>query len=381
MVSFQLDAELEDFRHTVRNLAETEFAEKAAYWDEHETFPTPNRDKLAELGYLGMFVPEEYGGSGAPIIQGAVFLEEMARVCFNTSLVCQLYLNGPARAINQLGTDEQKKRLLPGVAQGKTFIAISISEPEAGSAVTDLRTTAVEDGDGWLLNGAKCFCTGGHVADYLMVFARCAGSKGAKGIGAFLVNMKNKGATVGHISKKMGGRGLPEADITLDNYHVPPEDVLLVGDPGSSKSFGLLMSSFGPERVGNASMCIGLAQGAFDAAKEYSEIRHQFGRPIKEFQGLQWKIADMATQIHAGRLMVYRAATNEAANGFPDPMMRQWRNCLPTKWRRKSPMRRCKSMVTTVTPVNIRWNAWCAMRAVSLWEAAQLRSCATPSPH
>lgn len=320
MISFQLDDDLEDFRGTVRRLAETEFADKAAYWDEHETFPTPNRDKLAELGYLGMFVPEEYGGSGAPIIQGAVFLEEMARVCFNTSLVCQLYLNGPARAISQLGTEEQKKRLLPGVAQGKTFIAISISEPEAGSAVTDLRTTAVEDGDGWLLNGAKCFCTGGHVADYLMVFARCAGSKGAKGIGAFLVNMKNKGATVGHISKKMGGRGLPEADITLDNYHVGPEDVLMIGDPESSKSFGLLMSSFGPERVGNAAMCIGLAQGAFDAAKEYSEIRHQFGRPIKEFQGLQWKIADMATQIHAGRLMVYRAATNEAANGFPDPM-------------------------------------------------------------
>jgi len=320
MVSFKLDDELESFRSEVRKMAEGEFAEKAAYWDENEEFPAENRDKLAELGYLGMFIPEEYGGSGAPVIQGTIFLEEISRVCFNTALVCQLYLNGPARAVSLLGTDEQKQRLLPNVAKGKTFIAIAISEPEAGSAVTDLRTTAVQDGDGWILNGSKCFCTGGHVADYLMVFARCAGSKGARGIGAFLVNMKKKGASVGHISTKMGGRGLPEADITLEDYRVGPEDILLVGDPESSKTFSLLMSSFGPERVGNSAMCVGLAQGAFDTAKDYTEIRHQFGRPLKEFQGLQWKIADMATQIHAARLMVYRAATNPAANGFPDPM-------------------------------------------------------------
>ena len=317
---FKLDPELEDFRNEARKLAEREFAPRAAHWDEAEEFPAANRDKLAELGYLGMFIPEEYGGSGAPVIQGTVFLEEMARVCFNTALVSQLYLNGPSRAISVLGSDEQKKRFLPDMAAGKQFIAIAISEPEAGSAVTDLRTTATRDGDGWVLNGNKCWSTGAHVADYALVFCRFGKASGAKGIGAFVVDLKKPGARIGHISLKMGGRGLTEAEIILENYKAGPEDVLVEGDPESSRSFALLMSSFGPERVGNAAMCVGLAQGAFDAAKSYSEIRHQFGRPIKEFQGLQWKIADMATQIHAARLMVYRAATNPAPNGFPDPM-------------------------------------------------------------
>ncbi len=317
---FKLDPELEDFRNEARKLAEREFAPRAAHWDEHEEFPAVNRDKLAELGYLGMFIPEEYGGSGAPVIQGTVFLEEMARVCFNTALVSQLYLNGPSRAISVLGSDEQKKRFLPDMAAGKKFIAIAISEPEAGSAVTDLRTTATKDGDGWVLNGNKCWSTGAHVADYALVFCRFGKASGAKGIGAFVVDLKKPGARIGHISLKMGGRGLTEAEIILENYKAGPEDVLVEGDPESSRSFALLMSSFGPERVGNAAMCVGLAQGAFEAAKSYSEIRHQFGRPIKEFQGLQWKIADMATQLHAARLMVYRAATNPAPNGFPDPM-------------------------------------------------------------
>ena len=317
---FKLDPELEDFRNEARKLAEREFAPRAAHWDEAEEFPAANRDKLAELGYLGMFIPEEYGGSGAPVIQGTVFLEEMARVCFNTALVSQLYLNGPSRAISVLGSDEQKKRFLPDMAAGKKFIAIAISEPEAGSAVTDLRTTATKDGDGWVLNGNKCWSTGAHVADYALVFCRFGKASGAKGIGAFVVDLKKPGARIGHISLKMGGRGLTEAEIILENYKAGPEDVLVKGDPESSRSFALLMSSFGPERVGNAAMCVGLAQGAFEAAKSHSEIRHQFGRPIKEFQGLQWKIADMATQIHAARLMVYRAATNPAPNGFPDPM-------------------------------------------------------------
>ena len=128
---FKLDPELEDFRNEARKLAEREFAPRAAHWDEAEEFPAANRDKLAELGYLGMFIPEEYGGSGAPVIQGTVFLEEMARVCFNTALVSQLYLNGPSRAISVLGSDEQKMRFLPDMAAGKKFIAIAISEPEA----------------------------------------------------------------------------------------------------------------------------------------------------------------------------------------------------------------------------------------------------------
>ncbi|HBA35875.1 MAG TPA: butyryl-CoA dehydrogenase, partial [Gammaproteobacteria bacterium] len=146
--------ELEEFRHEVRKMAEKEFAAKAAYWDRNEEFPDANRKVLAELGYLGMGVPEEYGGAGAPMIQGVIFLEELARVCFNTALVGQIYLNGPSKAIAVLGTEEQKKRLLPGVVEGKHFLAISISEPGAGSAVTDLTSNIQVKNGKYILNGA-----------------------------------------------------------------------------------------------------------------------------------------------------------------------------------------------------------------------------------
>ncbi|MFT6625145.1 MAG: butyryl-CoA dehydrogenase, partial [Cycloclasticus sp.] len=138
MHSFQLDNDLELFRQDIRTLFEKEFAAKAAYWDEHEEYPEANKNLLAELGYLGMLIPEQYGGLGLPIIQGVVFLEELARTCFNTALVGQLYLNGPSKALVELGTEEQKQRILPGVIKGEHLIAISISEPGAGSAVTDL---------------------------------------------------------------------------------------------------------------------------------------------------------------------------------------------------------------------------------------------------
>lgn len=316
---FELAPELEDFRKTIRRLAENEFQDKAAYWDEHEQFPQENKDLLARLGYLGLMIPEKYGGAGAPLIQGVIMLEELARVCFNTALVCQLYLNGPSRAIAVLGTEEQKERFLPGVARGEYFFSIAISEPDAGSATTDLKTTAVEDGDAYILNGTKSFITGGHLCTHALVFARFGDSKGAKGIGALIVERGMKGFEVGKPERKMGGRGVAETELYFENCRVPKENVLVYGGPNSNEGFKKLMTSFGPERCGNAAMCVGLAQGAFEHALNYSRQRHQFGRPIMEFQGIQWKIADMATQIHAARLMVYQAAAS-GADGFPDPL-------------------------------------------------------------
>lgn len=318
MLSFKLDNDLELFRHDVRNLAEKEFAPKAAHWDETEEYPEANKDLLAELGYLGMLIPEEYGGSGLSLIHGVVFLEELARVCFNTALVGQLYLNGPAKALVELGTEEQKQRILPGVVKGEHLIAISISEPGAGSAVTDLVTHIKKDGDDYILNGTKCFTTAGTEATHSMVFARFGDSKGPKGIGAVLVEKGMKGFTVGKPELKMGGRAVKEAELHFDNVRIPKENIIVEGTPDSNDGFKRLMGSFGPERVGNAGMCVGISQGAYETALAYSETRHQFGRPISEFQGIQWKIADMATQLHAARLMVYRAATN-LKNGFPDP--------------------------------------------------------------
>ncbi|MEY8195445.1 MAG: acyl-CoA dehydrogenase family protein [Cycloclasticus sp.] len=318
MLSFTLDNELELFRNDVRNLAEKEFAPKAAQLDETEEYPEENKNLLAELGYLGMLIPEEYGGSGLSLIHGVVFLEELARVCFNTALVGQLYLNGPAKALVELGTEEQKQRVLPGVVKGEHLIAISISEPGAGSAVTDLSTHIRKDGDDYILNGTKCFTTAGIEATHSMVFARFGNNTGAKGIGAVLVEKGMKGFTVGKPELKMGGRAVKEAELHFDNVRIPKENIIVEGTPDSNDGFKRLMGSFGPERVGNAGMCVGISQGAYETALAYSETRQQFGRPIAEFQGIQWKIADMATQLHAARLMVYRAATN-LKNGFPDP--------------------------------------------------------------
>lgn len=317
--NFRLDAETESFRDEIRRLAERAFRAKAAHWDEKEEYPTENRELLAQLGYLGMVIPEAYGGAGAPIVQGSVMLEEIARVCFNTALIAQLAINGPSRAIAVLGSEEQKQRWLPGCARGEHLFAIGISEPGAGSAMTDMRTSAQPDGNRVVIHGEKSFCTSGHLATHVLVFARWGKSTGARGIGAIVVERGTPGFSIGHPAPKMGGRAVPEVELFFDRCSVPRENVLLPGDPDSSRSFKRLMSSFGPERVGNAAMCLGVAQGAYELARAYSLERRQFGRPICEFQGIQWKIADMATQIHAARLMVYRAATH-LVDGFPDPL-------------------------------------------------------------
>ena len=317
--SFQLDPDLESFRQEIRKTAERAFGPKAAYWDEEEIYPQENRDLLAQLGYLGLVVPEEYGGSGAPIIQGTILLEEIARVCFNTALIAQIGINGPARAIAVLGNEEQKRRWLPGCVSGEYLFGIGISEPGAGSAMTDMITSATDDGDHIILNGQKCFCTSGHKATHIFVFARWGKTEGPRGIGALVVEKGTPGFEIGHPGPKMGGRGVAEVELYFDHCRVPKKNLIMAGDPDSTRSFKRLMSSFGPERVGNAAMCLGVAQSAYELARSYSLERKQFGRPICEFQGIQWKIADMATQIHASRLMIYRAATN-LVDGFPDPL-------------------------------------------------------------
>jgi len=323
--------ELEEFRAAVRKFAVDAFAAKAAYWDEKEEFPQENRELLAKLGYLGLVIPEQYGGSGLSILHATVFLEEISRVCFNTALVCQVAINGPSRAIEILGTEEQKKRLLPKCVSGEYMFGIGMSEPGAGSATTDMVTSVTPDGDGWRLNGHKVFCTGGHLATHILVFARFGKTKGAYGIGAVIVEKGMPGFTVGKPDRKMGGRGVAEAELYFDNVHIPKENLLMVGDENSTKSFRVLMSSFGPERVGNAAMCLGVAHEALELAVAYSKERHQFGRPICEFQGIQWKIADMATQIHATRLMVHHAATH-LENGFPNRSRRRRPSSTRMKW-------------------------------------------------
>ena len=263
-------------------------------------------------------MPRRYGGRGEPLIRSVLFVEEMARVCFNTTTICQIALHGPSRAIAVLGSEELKRRYLPGCASGEHLFAISITEPEAGSATTDLKTRVVPDGDGYRIEGEKCYTTLGAQCTHTLAFARFGESRGARGIGAVIVAVDQPGVEIGAADPKMGGRGAPECDVRFDGARVAAGDVLVHGDPESSAGFVQLMRAFGPERVGNAAICVGLADAAYTHALDFLRERRQFGRPIMEFQGLQWKVADMATQIHAARLMVYRAATNER-DGFPDP--------------------------------------------------------------
>lgn len=310
------DSEL-GLKARVRELAEREFRPRAARWDEDEEYPQECFEILRDTtDLLGLTVPEAYGGQGRPLLDGDLALEEIARACFNTALICQMFFNGPPRAIKVLGTEEQRERFLPPTARGETRWSIAISEPGAGSAVTDLATAATPVDGGVRLNGDKCFITGGNVAERVMVFARWDGSRGAKGIGSVVVQSDFDGFEVGAVDPKMGTRGVAEAELRFRHCFVPESHVIVRGDPATSEGFKTLMDSFNPERVGNAAMCLGAAQGALDEAIAFAREHTQFGRPICEFQGIQWMLADMALKVEAARLLVYRAAAT-AGEGFP----------------------------------------------------------------
>lgn len=319
MREFKLDPEMDAFRAEVRKTAERAFSAKAAYWDETEEFPEENRKKLAELGYLGLLIPEAYGGLGLPLVQAVILSEELARVDPATALIAQMYLYTAPNHILAKGTAAQKEKYLPALARGEIMFNISMSEPHAGSAFTDIKTSAVIEGNEVVINGSKCFFTAGHVVSHALVAVRFGKCNGANGIGAVIVERGTPGFESAKPHSKMGLRGVGESDIFFDNCRVPIDSIFIHGNPENRDGFKALMSCFGTERLGSSAMAVGIAQAALEYAKKYSEERNQFGRPICEFQGLQWKVADMATQVHAARLMTYRAAATASENGIPDP--------------------------------------------------------------
>jgi alkylation response protein AidB-like acyl-CoA dehydrogenase len=229
----------------------------------------------------------------------------------------QPFLNGPWRAIYVLGSDEMKSRLLPRVADGTNHFAIAMSEPGAGSAGTDLRATLTAEGDGFRLSGVKCWITGGREADTIIVFARLAGTSGPYGIGAVVITGRPAGMGEFHVDPKMGIRGVAECMVEFDNVRIEPENVLVMPEAGSKRGTSILVNQFNPERCGNAAMCTGIAQAALDASIGHLNARQQFGRPLSDFQGMKWKIADMALDVHVSRMLVWRAARS-AGDGFPD---------------------------------------------------------------
>lgn len=315
------DVTTEEIRAAARELAERRFAPRAAEWDQREAWPEENQRLLAELGYLGFLVPEEYGGLGRSLLEAVVVLEEFARCCFTTALLAHLFMNGPSRTITVLGSEEMKRRLLPQAATGKYFIVIAVSEPDAGSAVTDLGTRVDPQPDGSLvLNGRKSWVTGGARCTHALVFARFGPepSSGARGIGAVVVPRDAPGFGIGRTDRKMGGRGTPESELVFEDCRIGSEWILVRGDPRTTTGFKTLMTAFGAERLGNCALCLGAAQAAYEKSLAFMLQRHQFGRPIAEFQGLQWRIADMAIKLAAGRALLHQAA-QAAGHGFPSP--------------------------------------------------------------
>lgn len=311
--AFTLTPEQEALRSVAREVAQEVYAPKAAEWDLNRTlFPAEESARLAELGFLGICLPEEFGGSGAPLMDALIVIEELAKECRPAAFQVFEANVGPVRVLEFFGTDEQRKSVIPGVVDGTTSVAIGISEPDAGSAATDMRTSARLEGDEYVINGTKRWISGGGHAGYYLLYCRLDDEPGAKGIGAILVPSDAPGLSFGAQEKLMGFRGIASADLIFEDVRVPASN-LVIPAGGFNKLFGV----FSIERMGNATMSLALGQAALDRTVAYTKERVQFGRPINEFQNVQQTVADMAIQVEAARMLIMRAAL-KAGKGLPD---------------------------------------------------------------
>ena len=310
-MNFQLTEEQNLIRETVRAFAENELADGAKERDEQERFDRELMfDKLAELGLTGIVFPEEYGGAGADYLSYAIAVEELSRVCASTGVTLSAHLSLGANPIYQYGSEEQKQKYLIPLAEGTKMGAFGLTEPSAGSDAGGTRTNAVLDGDEWVLNGSKIFITNGGEAEIYIVFARTdMSAEKHHGISAFIVEKDTPGFTFGKKEEKMGIRASLTRELVFENCRIPQENLLGPEDAG----FKIAMKTLDGGRIGIASQALGIAQGAFDAAVEYAKERKQFDQPIASFQGVQFMLADMATQIEASRLVVYQAAYRASA--------------------------------------------------------------------
>ncbi|KOS54400.1 acyl-CoA dehydrogenase family protein [Rhodococcus rhodochrous] len=315
MAKAHVDDELRDIRAAAATVARERYAPKAAQWDlERTAFPHDERRFLGELGYLGISLPEEYGGSGAPLSHALAVIEEFAKVCRPAAFQIFESNTGPAQAIARLGTEHQKKTFLPQIVAGEKTMAVAISEPDAGSAATDMTTKAVRTDEGVVVNGMKRWISNGSEADVYLTYCRMGDAPGAKGIGAVLVEADRPGISYGAREKLMGFRGIPSADIFYDDVVVPEENI--VAEAGG---FRKLFGAFTIERLGNTTMSLAIGQEALDRTITYVQERYQFGKPLVEFQSVQMTLADMVLQVEAARLLRDRAVAN-ITDGLPDPL-------------------------------------------------------------
>ncbi|KJS16968.1 MAG: acyl-CoA dehydrogenase, partial [Peptococcaceae bacterium BRH_c4b] len=301
---FKLTEEQELLKKTVRDFAEKEIAPKAAEMDEKEEYDWSLWTKMAEIGLSGIPFPDDYEGAGMDNISYAIAVEELSRVCASSSVLVSAHTSLCAWPIYHFGTEEQKQKYLIPLANGDKIGAMGLTEPAAGTDAGATKTTAVLDGDEYVLNGTKIFITNAFQADIYVIIAVTDKSLKHKGISAFIVEKGTPGFTFGKKEHKLGIRASATYELVFENCRIPKENLL--GQEGMG--FKLIMTTLDGGRIGIAAQAVGIAQGAYEAAINYSKIREQFGQPISANQGIQWMLADMATKIEAARLLTYRAA-------------------------------------------------------------------------
>lgn len=311
-MQFKLTEEHEMIRKMVRDFAKNEVAPTAAERDEEERFDMDIFKKMAELGLTGIPWPEEYGGIGSDYLAYCIAIEELSKVCASTGVTLSAHTSLAGWPIYKFGSEEQKQKYLRPMAQGETIGAYGLTEPGSGSDSGAMRTTAVADGDDYILNGTKIFITNGGIADTYVVFALTDPASRQKGTSAFIVEKDFAGFSVGKKEKKLGIRSSPTTELIFENCRVPKENLL--GKEG--EGFKIAMMTLDGGRNGIAAQAVGIAQGALDAAVDYAKEREQFGKPISAQQGIGFKLAEMATSVEAARLLTYQAAWLES-EGLP----------------------------------------------------------------
>jgi len=302
-VNFSLTDEQQQLRRSIREFAEGEIAPHVMEWDEVSHFPSEIMPKLAEMGLLGVIFPEQYGGAGLGYIEYVIAIEELSRVDGSVGIIVAAHNSLCSNHIFKFGSEVQKQKYLVPLARGEKIGAWSLTEPEAGSDAGGTRTTAKRDGGHWLINGAKTFTTNGHYADICVAMAVTDKGKNSHGISAFIVEKGTPGFRPGKKENKLGLRASDTSEIILADCRVPQENLLGAEGEGFIGSLKILDGG----RISIAALALGMAQGALAAAIKYAKQRKQFGQAISEFQAIQFKLADMATQVEAARLLVYQA--------------------------------------------------------------------------
>jgi alkylation response protein AidB-like acyl-CoA dehydrogenase len=308
-LDFQLNEEQLQLKKSVREFAEREIAPNVMKWDESSEFPLSTIKELGKLGLMGTIFPAEYGGAGMGYVEYVTAIEELSRVDGSVGIIVAAHTSLSTNHIFLVGTEAQKKKYVSKLATGEYIGAWGLTEPSSGSDAGSARMSAVRKGNSWVLNGTKTFCTNGHYADVLVVIAVTDRAAHTHGLSAFIVEKGSKGFRPGKKENKLGLRASDTAELIFEDCVVPAENLL--GKEGDG--FIDAMQVLDGGRISIAALSLGMAEGAYEAALKYSKLRRQFGKAISDFQAIQWKLADMSTEIEAARLLTFRAASMKDA--------------------------------------------------------------------